>query len=363
MSLLRGLGTAICSILLFLALTVFSAAFLLNSTVLNTGFMNKQIDKIDISSIVRDTVEKEIKEELADNSDLVTGVVLNIVAIEEPFIKEQMHAGINEAYDYFLGKTDKLYINVSLAAIKNDLNNNAYQIIVDYLEQQLSGMSDADADEYAYGIAVQIPAADLPPELRALPETLRTTIIKEYIKSLGGKSTFNALMYGLNFLVEPQVKAGVEQYVATATADIEDNYIVDETTFDSSTLRTFRDIRAAIIFFKAWYVWLIIVMIILAGLIFLINWTNFRASMLALGIDLLVFGILDLAGILTVRFYKPQNIIINNTDVPASIQVWMTQLAGDITSVLLPLVIGIIGVGAILMTTSFFIKKPEAGAG
>lgn len=57
MGFLKGLGTVICSFLLFLALIIFSIAFMLNSTILNSNFVNSQVSKIEIASIARDVAE------------------------------------------------------------------------------------------------------------------------------------------------------------------------------------------------------------------------------------------------------------------------------------------------------------------
>lgn len=362
MGFLRGLGTTICGILLFLALTVFSAAFLLNGTVLNTGFMNSQIDKLDISSIAHDAINTQIQEELPPNSDFINGVVLNFFDKEVPQIKTQLHNGINEAYDYFLQKTDTLSVTISLAEIKQNLKDNIWQTAVDYLKTKLAGMSGTQADSYVGDIAAQIPQDLLPPELLALPSSLRTQIEKQYLLSLGGKGVFSSLSFGLSFVIEPQLKAAVEQYFTDNIKDIKDTYTIDESTIDSTTMQSLRDIRTGISYFKAWYVWLIIIMVILAGLIFLINWKNLRGSMRALGMDLLIFGILDLAGVLLVLYLRPEKFIFENTDVSVPVQNWIHGLITDVTSIMMAFSIGVLIVGIVFMAGSFFIKRPEAKA-
>ena len=362
MGFLRGLGTTVCSILLFLALTVFSVAFLLNATVLNTGFMNSQIDKLDISSIAQDVINTQIQKELPPNSDFISGVVLSFFDNEVPQIKTQLHNGLNEAYDYFLQKTDRLAVTISLAEIKQNLKDNIWQTAVDYLKTKLAGMSGTEADSYVGDIAAQIPQDVLPPVFQALPSNLRTEIVKQYILSIGGKGVFSSLSFGLNIVIEPQLKAAVEQYFTDEIKDIKDTYTIDETTVDSTTMQSLRDIRTGISYFKAWYVWLIIIMVVLAGLIFLINWKNLRGSMRALGIDLLVFGILDLAGVLLVRYLRPEKFIFENTDVSVPLQNWIHGLITDITGIMLIFSIGVLIVGIGFMVGSFFIKRPEAEA-
>lgn len=359
MGFLRVFGTTVLSIILFFTLSVFSVAFLLNSTVLNRSFMNTQIDKLDISAIAHDTVEKQIKEQLPQGSDFIDGVILDLVGKETPLIKDQLHNGINEGYAYFLGDKNTLSVNVSLTAIKKSLKDNIWQSAVDYLTLKLNGMSSAQVDSYVGDIAAQIPDNLLPSQLNILPQNLRTTVVKEYIKSLGGKGVFNALSFGLDVAIESQVKAAIEQYFGDTINDIEDTYTLDESTIDASTMQSLQDVRTGIDYFKAGYVWLIFVMIVLAGLIFLINWKNIRASVLSLGIDLLIFGVLDLAGVLLVRILQPEKFIYENTDVAVSVQNWINGLVSDITGIMMTLSIAVLVIGAGLVAASFFIQKPE----
>jgi hypothetical protein len=362
MGFLKGLGTTVCSILLFLALTVFSIAFLLNSTVLNSNFMNSQIDKLDISAIAHDAIDTQIKEELPSNSDFVSGVVLDFISKEEPLIKAQFHNAINEAYDYFLEKTDILAVTISLAQIKKDIQDNIWQTAVDYLTAKLKNMSSAEANSYVADIAVQIPHDVLPSELLALPSNIRTEIIKQYILSLGGKGIFNPLSFGLNTAIEPQIKAAVGEYLNDSISDIENTYTIDESTIDAGTMQSIRDIRTGINYFKAGYIWLIIIIVVLIGLIFLINWKNIRGAMRALGIDLLIFGILDLAGVLLTRYVQPEKYVFENLDVSVAIQNWIHGLITDVTGIMLMFSIGVLIIGIGFIVGSFFIKRPEANA-
>ncbi len=362
MGFLRGLGTTICSILLFLALTVFSVAFLLNSTVLSAGFMKSQLDKLDISSIAHDTIEEQISEELPQNSQFIKGVVLQIIDDQEPVIKEEIHTGIDTAYAYMLEKESSLSITISLVKIKQNITADIWTTAVNYLKAQLAGLSAEEVDRYVQDIAVQIPEDMLPRVLTILPVDVRLDIIKQYLKELGGRGIFESSSFGLDFLVEPQVKASVEQYFQDSIANISDTYTIDESSIDSGTMSSIRDARTAIGYFKAWYVWLIVFMVVLAGLIFLINWKNIRASMRALGIDLLIFGILDLAGTLVVRNLHVMKYIPDSSDIPVSVQNWIQALTRDITGIMLIFSIGVIVVGGILMALSFIIKNPETAA-
>jgi hypothetical protein len=359
MGFLRGLGTTICSILLFLALSSFSAAYLVNNTVLNTDFMNTQIDKLPLSEMASDIINDQVQEQIPQDSEFINGVVTSIVDKQEPLIKDQLHKAINDGYAYFQGDVDTLSVTVSLAEIKQSLTQDVWQAAKDYLALQLSSMSEADADAYAADIVARIPRDAYPSTLMSIPSTLRTELVKQYVLTLGGRGTFDPAALGLDQTIEPQVKSLLEQYLTDTVSGMDDTYSINESTIGSGTMTSIRDVRKAVLIFKVAYIYLIVGMIVLAGLIFLINWKNIRASMRALGIDLLIFGILDLAGILVAKYIQPQKFIFENQDISVSVQNWVNGLVSDVSSIMMTLSIGILVVGVVLLVVSFFIKKPE----
>ena len=360
MGFLKSLGTVICSFLLFLALTVFSFAFLVNGTVLNADFVNSQVDKLDFSSIAHDTIEDQIDQQLSQNAIFLRDVAFKIVAAEEPLIKEQIHAGIDDAYFYFLNDKGTFNIDISLVELKQAFKNSLWQTAVDYLNEQLAGLSDSGVDRYVENITMQIPEDVFPKVLTLLPEGLRTEVIKLYLKELGGRGVFDSVSFGLDFIVETQVKASFEQYFDSFIQDIPDSYAIDESSVGTEDMEVFRDARRIIGYFQAGYIWLIVFMIVMAGLIFLINWSNIRASLRALGTDLLIFGVLDLAGVLILRNLRFEQYIPDYRDIPVSVQSWVDGLLRDITGIILWFSIGVLAAGVILMVISFIVKPREA---
>lgn len=362
MGVLKVLGTVICSVLLFLALSVFSVAFLLNSTVLNPDFMNSQIDKLDISSIADDMIREEITGQLPRDAEFLQGVVIEVVDMEEPVLKKELHKGIDNAYAYLLDEQEVFAFTISFVEIKQNISDVIWEAAVDYLNARLAGLPEAEVDRYVEKIARQIPDDVMPMAIAVLPEGLRIEVIKQYLKELGGRGLFESASFGLDFLVEAQVKDAVEQYFEEAVAEIPDSYTVDENTIEPETMDSLRTVKTVIITFKFWFVWLIVFMIVLAGLIFLINWSNIRGSMRSLGIDLLIFGIIDLALVLVARFVgiPAQNPLF--AEVPASMQDWVKGLYMDVVGIMMWFSIGVIIVGIVLTAASFFIKPREAEA-
>jgi hypothetical protein len=359
MNVLKGVGTAVCSLLLFLAITVLSVAFLLNSTVLSPKFMNAQIEKLDTSEIARDFIDDEIKEQLPKGSEFLLDVSVNIIKNEDARIKTQITSIINNAYAYLLGDTDTLQLSISLADIKHDLKATIWDTAIAYLKAKTANMTDAQFKAYALSIADQIPADTLPIELQTMPKSTRDEVITQYLESLGGKGIFDSSSFGLPPKAAEEVKNTVQLYLNEYIDQIHDNYAIDESVMGTDAMNTLQDARTGIGYFKMLYIWLYVFILVMVGLIFLINWSDVRTSMRSLGIDLLIFGVLDLAGILVMRSLSLGSIVPEYREIPVSLQNWIQGIVSDVTGKMMVFSIVVVIIGIILLTVSFFVKKPE----
>jgi hypothetical protein len=117
--------------------------------------------------------------------------------------------------------------------------------------------------------------------------------------------------------------------------------------------------RKYIGYFQSGYWLMIVFMLVMAGLIFLIN-RNVKSTCRALGIDLLIFGALDLAGIIIAKLITPTNFIKNTSDVPASALNVIDNVYKDVTNIALRFTIGVLAVGVILLVVSFIMKPRQA---
>jgi hypothetical protein len=361
MKVLKVLGTIVCSILLFLALSILSVAFLLNSTVLSPDFMNKQIDKLDTSEITQDLIDDQLAGELPQESEFLLDVVISVIEKESPLIKAQVNSAIDDSYAYFLGDTDTLELTFSLAGIKQDLKSNMWDVAVAFLKDTLANMNEAEVDAYVEKIAEQIPVETLPAEIAALPPSMRDEIVKQYLKELGGRSEYSSINFEVDVLIEAQVRSSVEQYFNDYLENVPDSYTVDESTLGTDTMNSLRDVRKYISYFKMAYIWLIIFVIVMAGLIFLINWNDIKASMRSLGIDLLIFGILNLVGVLVLKSLSLTGMIGGFSEMPVSMQDWAEGVITDVTGIMMIFSIIILAAGVILTVASFFVKKQQTG--
>ncbi len=112
MGFLKGFALAIISIMLFLSLLLVGAGVTVNFTVLNPGFVNGQIENLDLAGVVRETIN-----ESSSTGDLPQAV-RDFIDDELPNYSEELKAAVSEAvdrlYDYVLGRTDELDLKVVL---------------------------------------------------------------------------------------------------------------------------------------------------------------------------------------------------------------------------------------------------------
>jgi hypothetical protein len=359
MGCLKALGTFICSLLLFLALTIFSLAFMLHGTVLSSDFVTKQVDRIDISSIARDVAEKQIGNELPAEATVLKDVAYDVIAKQEPWIKQQLNNAIDTGYDFFLGKSSTLIITIPLADLKASLSTDLWDAAKKYLQEKLAAMTDSDMTLYLQDFIHQIPDDILPPELASLPLDLRELAIEQYLRAFAGQKTLVNIPPEITGQIEGQVKQYFDQYLAEFTSQIPDSYTIDETTIGPDTMDSLFTLRKDIGYFQAGYYWLIVFMVVMAGLVFLIN-RNVKTTTRALGIDLLVFGVLDVGGAILAKSLSPMKIIPDASQIPVSVQNIINNLYKDVTTIALTFSIGVLVVGVILFVVSFIVKSKEA---
>ncbi len=361
MGFLKGLGTFICGFLLFLALSVFSMAFMLHSTILSSDFVTKQVNKIDISSVARDIVEEQISPELPAEDAILKDVVVDIISEQEPWIKEQLTNAIDTGYDFFLGKTDTLAITIPLADLKVSLKETIWEDSQEYLAQQLSGMSDYDIQHYLQDYMAQIPPENLPPQLAALPEDERNAAIEQYLRDFAGLAMTAPVPPAISGQFESLMRQYFDQYYDEFISQVPDSFVIDRSKIGSDNMDALFTVRKYIGYFQAVYWWLIVFMVVMAGLIFLIN-RNIKVTTRTLGIDLLVFGVLEVGGALVAKALSPTSLIPDFSQIPASLQNVIDSVFKDIASIALTFGIGVLVVGAVLLVVSIVVKRKEEPA-
>ena len=60
MNFLKGLALGLLGVILFLSLTVFGLAFMVNSTALSPKFITSELDKLDVSSLAEELITEQM---------------------------------------------------------------------------------------------------------------------------------------------------------------------------------------------------------------------------------------------------------------------------------------------------------------
>ena len=79
---LKGLALFLLSSLLFLSLTVFGFAYMLNNTLLNPDFVTTQLNRLNISSLVEEILSQQPE-------DVTSEALVKTITELEPAMKER----------------------------------------------------------------------------------------------------------------------------------------------------------------------------------------------------------------------------------------------------------------------------------
>ncbi len=297
MNVLKGFGLVILSFLLFLSLSVFGIAFMLNSTLLNPDFVASEVDKIDVSALVIEMAEEQIGEQLPEEAFFLKEALYGIISDQEPWLKEQLNAAIYTGYDFFLGKSERLDIIISLEPLKDNLRDSLWQTFKE----------------------------NLPSELSVLPED--------------------------------QLKPYFDQYYQEFAGQIPSEFAFDESYIPPEVMEQMMLARQYIGYFQTAYSALIGFMVLLVLGIILIN-RNVRGTTRSLGISLLIYGALEFAGVYVARNFMPTSLPL--PDIPSSLQMWLMGLFGDLLAPLQMFSLGVLIGGVVLLVVSFVYKPRMA---
>ncbi|MFC2007612.1 hypothetical protein ACFLVB_03330 [Chloroflexota bacterium] len=297
MQILKGLVLGLLSLLLFLSLSVFGIAFMLESTILDPEFVAAEVDKIDISTLIKELTEEQVSEQLSGEMFFLKEAIYGVVSDQEPWLKEQVNAAIFSSYDFLLGKSERLSVTVSLESLKGSLRDSLWETF---------GQS-------------------IPPELSALPPDM----IEQYF----------------------------DEYYQAFSSQIPSEFEFNEVYIPPEVMEQIILVRQGIGYFQTGYNILIGFMVVLVlGIIFING--NIRRSTRDLGINFLIYGALELAGVIVARFFMPTSPL--PFQIPSALQTWMLGLFNDILVPLQTFSIGVLVGGVVLIIASFFFKSRQA---
>jgi hypothetical protein len=148
MNFLKGLLISLLTLVLFLSLTVFGTVFTLNSTLLNPEFIIAQVDRLDVSALARELAEGQISGQLPPEMAFLEESIYQAIDDNEPWLKEQVNAGVYSFYDYLMGETDRLSLVISLETLKDNLRDTVWQTFMQEVPPELSILPPAQVEQY-----------------------------------------------------------------------------------------------------------------------------------------------------------------------------------------------------------------------
>lgn len=360
MKVLKGFLVAILSFLLFLSLSVFGILFLLNGTLLNPDFIAHEVEKVNISELVIDIAEEQIGEQLPEDLLFLKEAVYEVIAEHEPWFKEQLNTAIYSGYDYLLGKSDRLEINIPLEELKESLRDSLWRAFTKHLPEWLPELVEyelgAYLNEHIQEFAEEIPAEYLPPEIAGQAEEYLKLYLDQYLHEIAGQID-KAIIPQVSGLLEALIKPYFDHYYDELMEEIPSEFTLDESEISSEVMDQIILARQYIGYFQTGYYALIGFMVLLVLGIVLIH-HNVRESTRSLGISLLVYGVLEFVGVFIARNYVPT--ILPLEELPSSLEVWLTGLYGDFLAPLQWFSLGVLIGGIILVVVSFVYKPREA---
>jgi len=289
MKFLKGLAISLLSFILFLSLGVFGTVYMLNNTFLNPDFVSAQVDKIPVSSLVREMTEGQISEQLPEEAWFLKETLYNVISEQEPWIKEQVNAGVYSFYDFLLGKTERLSVIISLEPLKESLRDSLWQVFMQ----------------------------DIPPELSILPPA--------------------------------QLEQYFDEYYRQFSAQIPSEFTVDESQIPPEVMAQIIQARQYIGYAQTFYYPLIGFMALLVILIILLH-RSVKGATRGLGITFLIYGAIEYASIWAAGYFGPTYLPL--VKIPSSLQMWLTGFINDLLAPLQTFGIGLMAVGAALIIVS-----------
>lgn len=380
MKFLKGLALFLLSSLLFLSLTVFGFAYMLNNTLLNPDFVTTQLNRLNISALVEEILSQQPE-------DVTSEALVKAITELEPAMKEQLGAATDSIYDYLLGKSQNLDLALTLRntildtdfvvsimdtldmsslieeSLKEQLSGEIPEEMIGYLDKPLDDTLDelepwikdqvgAAADpmlDYLFGqsqgFSVEISLEPVkeslrdnlrqaflqspPPELAIIPPAMLEEYFDQFYQEFARQ--FPATLVINETLFETEMPAQIAQILADAEAQLE-------------------QAREAISYSQLGYNVLIGFMLLLVLGIILIN-RQVKGSTRELGTIFLTYGAFEYAGILVAKYFAGRELA--RLPIPPQLQEWLPGLVSDFLAPLEMFSLGLLIGGVLLLIVSF----------
>lgn len=393
---LKYAGIAILGVLLFLSLTAFGPAFMVDRTVLNPGFVASEVNRLEIAPLASEMLSELPAGEMpVEISQAFTAAITKL----EPTIKAEINSAVYTAYDYIKGKRDnpelaqilrstflsnqflyavideveitplvKPFLHEQLGAIipqeMTAVSAYLYPIVDDFLadheswiKEQLKIVADPVADYLVGDIKTFNVDISIEPLISDLKQTLTTEIAKLPLLELAGlpPGLVQLFISGIFDELSAYIPATIEVNNSMIGAHIP-MQIASAITGMENTLSQLKQYAG---YFQTGYILLIIFMLLLIAGIILI-YRQVKGASRTLGIVFLISGALQLTVLLLAKNFIAGQFSQAISDFPAQLQNWMLQLINNLTSPWQVLCIGLIAGGILLIIVSVIWKPRQA---
>lgn len=296
MKFLKGLALAVLGFLLSLSLCAFGFALTLNQTILNPDFAVSQVDRLDIPSLAGEMLSEQIPQEIEPIMPIIAEAIDNTIADLEPWIKEQVSAGIYSFYDYLEGRSESLSLVISLEPVKESFRDNLWEAVSESPPPELAGLSPAEIEQ------------------------------------------------------------ALNEFYSEFSEQIPSTFELNETLLDPEVVVQLEQAKQIVGYIHLTYNTLIgLILLLILGIVLLNR--EVRGSTRQIGITLLICGIIGYVGALVAKNVAGTQ--LTQLDMPVYLQTWMPQLIADALAPLEMYGIGLLAAGVVLLVVSFVYKRRQ----
>jgi uncharacterized Tic20 family protein len=396
---MRGLkiaGLIILSFILFISLSVFGLAFLLNRTALNPDFIAAEGDRLEIAPLASEAISQELPVELSEEA---LGSLTETITTLEPYLKDELNTIVYAVYGYLHGERENpelanllrltLVSSDFIVAVIDTMDGpllagifwqefeeemaQEFQLPEEAFSHLVAGFGELLTDlkpwvkeqvEYAAG-----PIADY---LMGEVESFSITIsLGPVIDGLRGVLLGVFLDFPpdeLKGLSPEELEQAFDAFLAEFAGEmLATTFQIDETvigkdaplqiaSFMSESETVLHQAREYIGYVRLAYILSIVVSVLLiAGIV--VIYRNVKGSTRTLGIVFLASGLVVLAIALIGKDVGGEQMFQAMLDAPPQLQVWASQLLVDLLAPLQWLGIGFIAGGITLLVVSFVYRS------
>ena len=303
---------------------------ILRQNILNKEFLTEMINAVDITSIMRDVTGDELGMELPQGIKLSSTEVDQIIVAAEPAIKKGLISAADPIADYLLGIRASFSITIPWDTVSVAAKSIVKRAFLRQLPPELATATPAQIDQ-AYEIYWASAQSSLPTSF-----DLDSTMLGEDISQ--------SIDDGLNSAQDELTSA--RDYINEASIDMEE---------------ALNEARPFIRMFQMAYWGLIILILLVIGGIILIH-RSVRGATRDLGINFLVYGAINLIGVLILKntIGKPEFIQrFVEGDIPDSVWNIISPVIQRLTQPLFVLTLACTIIGVALLVVSFVYPKRE----